>query len=59
MKDDPDLGDWDRGNVEETGYLSYNQPITFQEVYFAYEILKDRDCERKYPPEVVEEMLEA
>lgn len=59
LKDDPDLGDWDRGNVEETGYLSYDKPITFQEVYFTYEILKDRDCERKYPPKVVEEMLGA
>lgn len=57
LKDDPDLGDWDRDNVEETGYLSYDKPITFQEVYFAYEILKDRDCLRKYPEEVVAEML--
>lgn len=57
LKDDSDLGEWDRGNVNETTYLSYDKPVTFQEVYFVYEILKGRDCLRKYPEEVVAEML--
>lgn len=57
LKDDPDLGSWDRNNTNETGYLSYGKPITFQEVYFVYEILKGRDCISKYPDEVSDELL--
>lgn len=60
LKDDPDLGSWDRNNTSETGYLSYDRPITFQEVYFVYEILKGRDLTnvlRKYPDEVSDELL--
>ena len=56
LKDEPELGKWDRNNTSETTYLSYSNPITFQEVYFAYEILKGRNCEGKYPPELVREM---
>jgi hypothetical protein len=57
LKDNPRLGKWDRGNIEQSVYLSYDIPITFQEIYFVYEILKERVCQRKYPEEVVNEMM--
>lgn len=43
------LGKWDRGNENETDFLSYGDPrYRVKDCYYAYEILKGRDA-RKHP----------
>lgn len=43
------LGKWDRGNENETDFLSYGEPrYRVKDCYYAYEILKGRDA-RKHP----------
>lgn len=43
------LGKWDRGNENETDFLSYGKPrYRVKDCYYAYEILKGRDA-RKHP----------
>lgn len=41
------LGRWDRGNENETDFLSYGSPsYRVKDCYYAYEILKGRDARR-------------
>ena len=43
------LGKWDRGNENETDFLSYGKPrYRVKDCYYAYEILKGRNA-RKHP----------